>query len=103
MAQNVSNSSTQNTIMFNLSSSYSGTITLGDITYTPKKSYTSVLISSETLSLNNTYTLKIDDKEIESTTITSTVTTVGNSSMGGMMGGQGGTMQAPNNNRQQRR
>ena len=39
MMQNVSSSSTQNTILVTLNSSMSGDISIGDISYFPKKQY----------------------------------------------------------------
>ena len=84
MAQNASDSSTQNTVLVNLTSSYSGKITFGDLTYTPSKSYSSILISSSKLSTGKTYSLKIDNNEVESVTISDTITNIGNN-FNGMM------------------
>lgn len=83
MAQNVSTSSTQNTVLVNLSSSTSGDISIGNISYSPKKQYQSVLISSSSLELNKEYTLKTGSNS-QSVTLTSTVT-----GGGGQMGGPG--------------
>ena len=81
MMQNVSSSSTQNTILVTLNSSMSGDISIGDISYSPKKQYQSVLISSSSLELNHEYTLKTGSSS-QNITLTSTVTGSG-SQMGG--------------------
>lgn len=81
MMQNVSSSSTQNTVLVNLSASVSGNISIGDISYSPKKQYQSVLISSNGLELNHEYTLKTGSSS-QNITLTSTVTGSG-SQMGG--------------------
>ena len=82
MAQNVSSSSTQTTIMINLSSTYSGDIKLGDISISPSKSYSSIVISSFKLSAGNTYTLEIDGNVYGTYKLTSTVSQVGNLGQG---------------------
>ena len=81
MMQNVSSSSTQNTVLVTLGSSVSGDISIGDISYSPKKQYQSVLISSNSLELNHEYTLKAGSSS-QTVTLTSTVTGSG-SQMGG--------------------
>lgn len=86
MVQNVSSSSTQNTILVTLSSQTTGDITLGNITYSPKKSYQSILISSASLQQNVEYTLTAGSTS-QSITLTSTVSQSGAS--GGMMNGGG--------------
>ena len=86
MMQNVSNSSTQNTILVNLNSSTSGDITIGSVKYSPKKQYQSVLISSSSLELNKEYTLKTGSNS-QSVTLISIVT-----GSGSQMGGPGGNM-----------
>lgn len=91
MMQNVSNSSTQNTILVNLSSSTSGDVSLGNISYSPKKQYQSILISSASLELNKEYTLKTGSTS-QSVTLTSTVTGSGSQMGQGGMGGPGGNM-----------
>ena len=77
MVQNVSNTSTQNTILINLDTQTSGDISLGNITYSPKKNYQSVLISSSSLELNKEYTLKTGSKQ-QSISLTNTVSSSGN-------------------------
>ena len=92
MVQNVSTSSTQNTVLVNLSSSTTGDISLGNITYSPSKSYQSILISSSSLETNKEYTLKAGSTS-QSVTLTSTVTGSSSQGMGGGMGpGQRGGM-----------
>ena len=96
MMQNVSTSSTQNTVLVNLSSSSSGDISIGNINYSPKKQYQSILISSNSLELNKEYTLKAGSTS-QTVTLTSTVTGSGsqagpggNPGMNGNMGPRGG-------------
>ncbi len=89
MAQNVSSSSTQNTILVNLSSQASGDISIGSISYSPSKSYQSILISSSSLELNHEYTLTTGSSS-QTVTLTSTVTGGGNGMMNPGMMNQGG-------------
>ena len=86
MMQNVSSSSTQNTILVTLNSSMSGDISIGDISYSPKKQYQSVLISSSSLELNHEYTLKTGSSS-QNITLTSTVTGSGSQMGAGMNNG----------------
>ena len=86
MAQSPSTSSTQNSLMFYLSTSYNNKeIILEDengneiISYTPKKIYSSIIISSKKIRESKTYTLKIDNKKITSLTSSSIITTDGQS------------------------
>ena len=89
MAQNATSSS-QPAVLINLSSTYSSTFTFGDVTYTPKKSYNSIMISSSSLKVGKTYDLKIDGTTIQSVAISSNITNLGSGSMGGGMGSQMG-------------
>ena len=66
---------------------YKGDITFGDITYTPSKTYSSILICSDSLSVGNTYELKIDGNVVQSITINNNITTSGTT---GFKGGPGG-------------
>lgn len=86
MAQSPSTTSTQNSLMFYLSTSYNNKeIILEDengneiISYTPKKIYSSIIISSKKIREGKTYTLKIDNKKITSLTPSSIITTAGQS------------------------
>ncbi|MBR1749207.1 MAG: carbohydrate-binding domain-containing protein [Bacilli bacterium] len=89
MVQNVSNNSSQNTVLINLGSTYTGTIELGSITYEPSKKYSSILISSSLLEKNTSYELKIGGTTLQNITLSNTVTTIGNNGMqGGMMNHQ---------------
>lgn len=92
MAQNAS-SATQPSVMMNLSSSYTGALSFGGISYTPAKAYSSVVISSPDLKVGETYTLTIGGKDVTSVTVSQNVTGNGNN---GMMPGQ-------QQNRQQQR
>lgn len=85
MAQNATSSS-QPAVLINLSSVYTGEFTFGDITYAPAKSYNSIMISSSSLKVGETYDLKIGGSTVQSVTISSNVT---NSGSGGMTGGGG--------------
>lgn len=82
MAQNATSAS-QPSVLINLSSTQSGELTLGDVTYKPAKSYSSILISSASLKTNTTYNLTINGQTVQSITITDNITGQGS---GGMMG-----------------
>ena len=86
MAQSPSTTSTQNSLMFYLSTSYNNKeIIIEDengneiISYIPKKTYSSIIISSKKIREGKTYTLKIDNKKITSLTPSSIITTAGQS------------------------
>lgn len=82
MAQNVSSSSTQTTIMINLTSTYNGDIKFGDISISPSKSYSSIIISSSKLSIGNTYSLEINGDTYGTYKLSSTISQVGNFTQG---------------------
>ncbi len=87
MAQGIS-SGNITSVLINLSSNYSGEISLSNITYTPTVSnYSSIVIASSTLSVNSTYDLLINNSKIESITISDTHTTIGTSSNNRMPSG----------------
>lgn len=86
MAETAS-SATQPTIRINLSNMYSGTLTFGSITYTPSKSYQSVVISSSEFTLGDTYTLNINGEDVTNVTISNNITNSGNFGIGGGMQG----------------
>lgn len=48
------------------------------ISYTPTKSFASIIVSTNKLSLSNTYTIKIDNETYETFTVSSITTIVGN-------------------------
>ena len=83
MAKSISSNSKQNNIIINTDNMYDGkkiSLTKADIeiiSYTPSKSYQSVIISSSKLETGKTYTLKIDDEEITTFIISSTTTSIG--------------------------
>jgi len=83
MAQTASNSSSQYSLAFYLSNNYTGKIELIDennntvISYSPKKSYQFVTISTNNIKKDTTYTLKIDGEEITNLTSTDIVTSNG--------------------------
>ena len=96
MAQGFSDTSSQNSILYNFSSvSAAGTeITLTDadgntvISYTPEKEYQSVVISSPDLTQGTTYAITSGSQTAE-VTLSSVVTSGGEQSTGGMHGGFG--------------
>ena len=79
MVENVSDSSTQTTVLLFLNGTFEGEFSFGDITYKPEKKYQSIIISSSDLKVGETYTLKIGDKSSD-ITIDSLISTIGNSS-----------------------
>lgn len=83
-------SSTQPSVLMNLSSSYSGDLSFGSVNYSPSKTYSSVLISSPELSVGNSYTLTIAGKEVQIASISSNITSTGSA---GMMPGTGAGQQ----------
>ena len=94
MATNAT-SATQATVMINLPNNYSGKFSFGDISYTPAKSYSSILISSSKLSVGSSYDLKINVSTVQSVSLSNMITTSGNSGMqpgmgDGRQGGPGG-------------
>ena len=84
MAQNAT-SATQPSILMNLSSSYKGELSFGGITFSPAKSYQSVLVSSSSLKIGETYDLTISGSKIQSITVSQNIVGTGT----GMMGGGG--------------
>lgn len=83
-------SADQPSVLMNLGGSYSGALSFGSISYTPSKTYSSVLISSPELHAGNNYTLTINNKEIQTTSIASNITNTGTA---GMMPGMGNGQQ----------
>lgn len=83
MALGISSTSTQYNVMINLTSNYSGEITVVDednnaiISYNPSKTYSSIVISSPNIE-KSTYTLEIDDNIYTTFNVESISTTVGN-------------------------
>ncbi len=100
MAQNAT-SATQPSVLITLSSTYSGEFSFGGVSYAPAKNYQSILISSDQLSIGQTYDLAINGSVVQSVTISQNITGQGSGMMGGgmnemMPGGQQGAM--PQNN-----
>lgn len=95
MAQNVSSSSTQNTISINGNYSSKDVLKIKHdneeiYTCTFKKNCQSVIISIEALKTGEQYTLMINDEEIETFEISSSIINIGNNNgIGGMNRGQG--------------
>lgn len=98
MAQGVSSKSTVYNVMINLSTSYSSgkKIVIEDsegneiVSYSPTKTYSSIVVTSNKLEKSKTYKVLIDDEEVESFTITSVTTNVGNKNNNREMRGGGG-------------
>ena len=96
MAQNVSNTSTQNAVIVYLSQNYESgkTVTLVDetgneiLTFTPEKSYNCLQFSTSDMKTNNTYKVLINGNEVESFSIENVVNSVGTATntMGGGFG-----------------
>ncbi|MDD3392217.1 MAG: carbohydrate-binding domain-containing protein [Bacilli bacterium] len=82
MAQNVSSSSTQNSVIITFTSTQSGgtEVSIDDIiSYTPSKSFRSIVISTPTLLTNKTYSIELDGETYKDFTISSVTTSVGSS------------------------
>ncbi|WKY46573.1 carbohydrate-binding domain-containing protein [Eubacteriaceae bacterium ES3] len=94
MAQSFSESSTQYSLLYNFASSTTGEIKLTDssgnvlASFTPDKTYQSVVISTPELSDGQTYTLSAGSQSAE-ITLSGIVTSNGQTGMGGGMGGGG--------------
>lgn len=87
MAMNAT-SATQASILVGVNTNTSGEITIGNISYTPKKSYGAIYITSPDLKVGETYELKAGSSTT-SVTISNSITNV-NISGAGMMGGRQG-------------
>lgn len=91
MAQGASSSSSQYSLMFNISN-YDGKITLEDssnkviFNYSPSKEYSSIVLSNDKLKKDEIYTLKIDGKEVATLKVDQINSIYGNS-QSGMQGG----------------
>ncbi|WKY43173.1 carbohydrate-binding domain-containing protein [Eubacteriaceae bacterium ES2] len=94
MAQSFSESSTQYSLLYNFDSSSTGLIELTDASgnviasYTPDKTYQSIVISTPELADGQTYTLTAGSQSAE-ITLSGMVTSNGQTGMGGDMGGGG--------------
>ena len=84
MAQNVS-STEQPSVLINLGQSASGTLEFGPLSYTPSKTYQSVVLSSPDLQLNKTYDLKISGTTVQTLTLTENLTGTGHTGGPGAM------------------
>ena len=98
MAQAPDSGSSQNAVRINFSSlQTAGTVlTLKDnagtelLSHTPAKNYQSLVFSSPGLAISNGYTVFVDGNELESFTLSDTITNVGTEERGGMGGMRGG-------------
>ncbi len=70
-------SATQPSVIINLSSSYTGELNFGDVSYTPSKSYNSVVISSPSLKIGNSYNLTIGGQSVQTINISNNITSSG--------------------------
>jgi hypothetical protein len=93
-------SAEQPSVLMNLSGNYTGSLSFGPISYSPSKSYSSVLISSPELSVGNSYSSTVGGQEVQSVSLSSNITSTGSAGMmpgmgdgqqggPGMQGGQG--------------
>lgn len=96
MAQGISDNSKQYNVMLNLNNLYDGgSISLVDgdgvviETYTPSKSFNSVVISSSRIVKSGSYSIEINGENVGSFTVNSVSTVLGNNMQGGMRGGPG--------------
>ena len=87
MAMNVT-SSTQASVLVGLNGSTTGPLSIADLSYSPKKAYNSVYITSPSLKVGDTYELKTGSSTT-SVTISNNITNVNIRTMG-PMGSQGG-------------
>ena len=85
MAMNAT-SSTQPSLLVGVSANTSGEITIGNLSYTPKKSYGAIYITSDTLKIGETYDLKAGSTTT-SVDVSKAITNV-NIMSSGPMGGQ---------------
>ena len=102
MAQNVSDSSTQGSVIVYLPERYDGgkKVSLTDdsgnelLSFTPAKSFNCIQFSSSDIVTGGTYKILIDGTEVESFTADTTVSSAGTATntMGGGQGGPGGQM-----------
>lgn len=89
MAMNAT-SSTQASVLVGLNGSTTGSFSIGDLSYTPQKAYSSVYITSPDLKVGETYNLNTNSSST-SVTISNNITNVNIRSMGAMpsQGAQG--------------
>lgn len=100
MAMNAT-TATQASVLVGLNSSTSGALSIGNLSYTPKKTYASVYVTSPDLKVGETYELKTGSTTT-SVAISDNITNVNIRSMGAMGGGampnaQSGTPPSPGN------
>lgn len=89
MAQNVSTSTVGSVIIYFSSTQSAGTkIQVGDVTYTPSKNFSSIVVASSNFTKNSTYSILVNGSTYSSVTFSSLVTSVGTNSSSGMMGGR---------------
>ncbi|MBQ8992003.1 carbohydrate-binding domain-containing protein [Candidatus Saccharibacteria bacterium] len=95
MALNAS-SATQGSALINLSQTYAAgsTVTIGDVSFAPTKSFNSVMVSSSALKKGESYDLKVNGETVQTVEFTDYL--VG-SGMGGGPAGQGGGQMGPGN------
>lgn len=91
MAMNATNS-TQASVLVGLDSSTTGTLSIGNLSYAPKKAYASVYITSPELKVGETYELKAGSSTT-SVTISDNITNLNIRSMSTMPDGRGGPTQ----------
>ena len=82
-------STTQGSTLINLSQTYSAgsTVTIGNITFTPTKSFNSIMVSSPSFEKGGSYDLKINGQTAQTVEFSDYL--IGNSAQGGPGGGPG--------------
>ena len=93
MMQNATNAN-QGTVLIYFSSTQSGgtVVEIGDITYTPSKNFSCILISSDKLEVGKTYDIKLNGTTYTSVTLSNMINSVGSGNSVNGMGrtGRGG-------------
>ena len=95
MAINAS-SATQGSALINLSQTYSAgsTVTIGDVSFTPSKSFNSIMVSSAGFEKGQSYELKINNQTVQTVEFTDYLVGSGSQAGPGGQGGQPGTQQS---------
>lgn len=104
MALNAS-SATQGSALINLSQTYSAgqTVTIGDVTFTPTKSFNSIMVSSASFEKDKSYELKIDGQTVQTIEFSDYLVGSGNQGGPGGQGGPEGEQGGPRGSRQMMR
>ena len=98
-------SATQGSALINLSGSYTAgqTVTIGDVTFTPTKSFNSIMVSSASFEKDKSYELKIDGQTVQTIEFSDYLVGSGNQGGPGGQGGPEGEQGGPRGSRQMMR